>query len=88
MDTEEAEEVAVQTVYMVDGDGPFGEPISVSLQVNGVILPMEGSGLHNSRKSAPRAVSIFEATENQGTNAYLYCRADDCHGYDFCASEV
>ena len=24
MDTEEVEEVAVQTVYVVDGDGPFG----------------------------------------------------------------
>ena len=35
MDTEEEEEVAVQTVYVVNGDGPFGEPISVSLQVNG-----------------------------------------------------
>ena len=33
VDTEEAEEVAVQTVYVVDGDGPFGEPISVSLQL-------------------------------------------------------
>ncbi|KAL5460041.1 hypothetical protein EMCRGX_G033456 [Ephydatia muelleri] len=41
VDTEEAEEVGVQTVYVVNGDGPFGEPISVSLQVNGVILPME-----------------------------------------------
>ena len=41
VDTEEEEEVAVQTVYVVNGDGPFGEPISVSLQLNGVILPME-----------------------------------------------
>ncbi|KAL5517154.1 hypothetical protein EMCRGX_G002638 [Ephydatia muelleri] len=41
VDTEEAEEVGVQTVYVVNGDGPIGEPISVSLQVNGVILPME-----------------------------------------------
>ena len=41
MDTEEAEEVAVQTVYVDDGDGPFGEPISVSLQVNRVSLPVE-----------------------------------------------
>ena len=41
VDTEEAEEVGIQTVYVVNGDGPFGEPISVSLQVNGVILPME-----------------------------------------------
>eukprot|EP00731_Ephydatia_muelleri_P006059 Em0003g307a len=32
VDTEEAEEVGVQTVYVVNGDGPFGEPISVSLQ--------------------------------------------------------
>ena len=41
VDTEVAEEVGVQTVYVVDGDGPFGEPLSVSLQVNVVILPME-----------------------------------------------
>ena len=41
MNTEEAEEGGVQTVYVVDGDGPFGEPLLVSLQVNGVILPME-----------------------------------------------
>ena len=39
--TEEAEEVGVQTVYVVDGIGPFGEPLSVSLQINGVILPMQ-----------------------------------------------
>ena len=35
VDIEEVEEVTVQTVYVVDGDGPFVEPISVSLQVNG-----------------------------------------------------
>ena len=28
-------------MYVVDGNGPFGEPLSISLQVNGVILPME-----------------------------------------------
>ena len=76
---------------MVDSDCPFGEPLSVSLQVNGVILPVEidtGEAVSIiSRKSAPRAVSIFETTENQGTTAYLYGRADDSHGYYFCGSE-
>ena len=28
-------------MYVIDGDGPFGELISASLQVNRVILPME-----------------------------------------------
>ena len=28
-------------MYVVDGNGPFGEPLSISLPVNGMILPME-----------------------------------------------
>ena len=75
-------------MYVVDGDGSFGEPHLVSLQVNGGDSTNGdlywGSSLHNSRKSAPRAVSIVETTENQGMTANLYCRADDSHGYYFC----